>query len=146
MAIATVGGVLAAPVRAADEIEPRQAVIPPGQEELLLTLLGRGASLPAGCELSDGRIEHTVVDATYTCPLGPVDIELSHPAQAPDGAITTQQFALAVESGAPPASLLDAVAASVRAREDDFHWEWVAPAPAPAAPDAGQSGAPDATR
>ena len=124
---------LAGPLGAAEEAEDApDAVIPPGQEELLLLMLGKGASLPDGCTLSDGQIDRTVVKATYACPLGDVIIQLSNPEQAPEKATETERFALVVDSGAPPESLLDALAASVRARESGFEWLRVAEVPAPA--------------
>jgi len=122
-AIGALGACLVAPLSTADEppdgIDP---VIPPGQEELLLAMLGRGISLPDRCTLSDGKIERTIIKATYTCPLGDVVIELSHPRHAPETATETERFALIVDSGSPPDSLLDAVAANVRARESAFVW------------------------
>ena len=108
---------------AADDDGP---VIPPGQEELLLAMLGRGTALPDGCALADGRIEHTAVKATYTCPLGDVILVLSHPSVAPATATQTERFALTVDSGSPPISLTDALAARLRAREGEFTWLWPA--------------------
>lgn len=114
---------------AADDAGP---VIPPGQEELLLSMLGRDAALPGGCALADGRIERTMVEASYTCGSGVVEIRLTHVGAAPDGAAETEQFAVAIESGAPPASLTDVLAARIRERESNFNWVW----PADVEPDA----------
>lgn len=133
MAGLAAAAVLAAAAQATDQLEVAPtAVIPPGQEALLLAMLGRGVALPESCALSDGRILRSVVKATYACPLGAVVVELAHPDDAGDAAATTQQFALRVESGSPPESLLDALTASVRAQEDQF--QWVRPAEVDAAP------------
>ncbi len=48
-AIGVLAACCAAPVGAAEDADTAGYVIPPGQEELLLTMLGRGASLPDGC-------------------------------------------------------------------------------------------------
>lgn len=101
-------------------------VIPPGQEELLLAMLGRGAGLPDGCTLADGRIEQRTVDASYTCPLGEVVVQLVHPSVAPAPAARTERFAIAIDSGSPPPSLTDALAARIRTREGEFTWLWPA--------------------
>lgn len=133
---------------AADEPETAPlAVIPPGQEALLLAMLGRGVALPDGCELSDGRVEHNVVKATYTCPLGPVVVELAHPEAVEEPRATTEQFALRVESGSPPESLLDAIAAGVRKQEDQFQWvRLAAENDAALDPASGEAVAPDEPR
>lgn len=122
-------------------------VIPPGQEELLLAMLGRGAALPDGCALADGRIEHTTLEATYTCALGDVVVRLAHPSGAPATATRTERFALAIDSGSPPVSLIDALAARVRAREAEFTWLWPAEVQPEALDDAlGERFAPDEPR
>ncbi|MFN8643451.1 MAG: hypothetical protein U0802_17980 [Candidatus Binatia bacterium] len=99
-------------------------VIPPGQEQLLLAMLGRDATLPGGCALADGRIEHTTVEASYTCGADLVEIRLSHPTAAPDGATETERFAVARVSGTAPPGLTDALAAKIREREGEFTWVW----------------------
>ena len=132
-AIGALASCLVAPRGAsAEPADGTTPVIPPGQEELLLAMLGRGSAFPDGCTLSDGKVERTIVRATYTCPLGDVVIALSHPEQAPETATETERFALTVDSGSPPDSLLDAVAARVRERESGFEWLRPAEVEAPA--------------
>lgn len=109
---------------ASERIDAAGPVIPPGQEELLVEMLGRSAALPDDCALTEGRTERRVVHAHYACGLGEVVLQLSHPGQAADGATRTEQFALTVYSGSVPPGLLAAVAARVRAREADFEWLW----------------------
>ncbi len=121
--IGLLGVCLSAPPCAADDdTAPGTPVIPAGQEELLLSMLGRGASLPDGCALADGRVEYRTVKATYACPLGEVVVELSHSDDAPETATRTDRFALIIDSGSPPESLVDALATSVRAQESAFEW------------------------
>jgi len=121
-AIGVLAACCAAPVGAAEDADTAGYVIPPGQEELLLTMLGRGASLPDGCSLTDGRVEYRTVKATYACPLGDVVIALSHPETGTDTSTATERFALIVDSGSPPNSLIDALAANVRKQEGSFEW------------------------
>jgi hypothetical protein len=145
--LGSLGACLAAPLRATDDGGAASGpAIPPGQEELLLAMLGRGASLPDRCTLSDGQIDHTVVKATYTCPLGDVVVDLSHPDQAPENATETERFALVVDSGSPPESLLDALAANVRRREGEFEWLWPAGLAMPVGGESGEGLAPDEPR
>jgi len=99
-------------------------VIPPGQEELLVEMLGRSAALPDGCALSEGVADRATVKARYACELGEVELRLTHPSRAAEGATRTAQFALAVHSGSATPALTAAVAARVRAREDEFEWLW----------------------
>jgi hypothetical protein len=104
-----------------------EPAIEPGQEALLTTLLGHDASLPNDCDFSDGAIEYSVITATYRCNAGIVVLRLVHSSHAPKGALLTESFAISVENGAPPESLVDAVAASVRDHEQDFEWTWNTP-------------------
>ncbi|HSP99541.1 MAG TPA: hypothetical protein VL049_20150 [Candidatus Dormibacteraeota bacterium] len=147
-AIGALGTCFVAPLSAADEPgDGTEAVIPPGHEELLLAMLGHGAALPDGCTFSDGKVLRTVVRATHTCPLGDVVIELLHPEHAPEAATETERFALIVDSGSPPDSLLDAVAAKVRARESGFEWQRAVEVDAAAVDgDSGERVAPDDPR
>ena len=102
---------------------PDEPVIPPGQEDLLLAMLGRKATLPGGCKLTGGQVAYAVVRATYGCPGGEVVLELLHPSKGPPEAIRTARFAITVQSGSPPAGLTDAVAGLVRSREAAFRWD-----------------------
>src|ERR1035437_10080411 len=116
---------LAAPALAADgpAVSPNP-MIPPGEEELLAQMLGRGVTL-AGCNLTSAAVEHTIVKATYACPEGEAVFELTHPSTAPATAIQTAQFAITLQSGSPPRSLTDALVSLIRSREDAFEWEWL---------------------
>jgi hypothetical protein len=98
-------------------------LIEPGQEALLLAMLGGGAELPGGCRIEGASVEKTVVVARYTCAAGPVRIELHHPSDAPPSAPRTGAFALVVPPGneVPPA-FLDALGARIRDREGAFRW------------------------
>ena len=99
-----------------------QYVIQAAAEPLFADMLGLGDTVPGGCTFSDGKIERTSVVATYTCGGAQIVLRLVHPTSAPDGAVHTQQFAVAVESGTPPAGLVNAVADRIRAREAAFEW------------------------
>ena len=109
-----------APVDAA-RLNERYAITP-GTEALFGEMLGKGETLPGGCTLSDGQIERTAVVATYTCGDAQVVVQLLHPAIAPSGGVRTDRFAISPKSGTPPAGLLEAVAAHVRAHEAGFQW------------------------
>jgi hypothetical protein len=118
-----VGALLFTPALAADEAPvPAGPMIPPGQEELLLAMLGKGMTL-AGCTLTGGEVVYTTITATYACAGGPAVFELSHPSTAARSAIQTAQFALTLQSGSPPRSLADALVSLIRSREDAFEWE-----------------------
>jgi hypothetical protein len=105
------------------------AVVPPGQEELLAELLGRGASFPGSCALTGGQADGSVVRATYRCPDGDVVVELHYPQRAPAGAVQTARFAVFVQSGAPPPGLVDALVSRIRSHEAAFEWKVLTPPP-----------------
>jgi len=96
--------------------------IPPGQEDLLLDMLGKGASLPGGCQIRDGRVQHTVVEVSYACKLGEVVVELAHSSAALESEVQTRQFALSVLEGSAPTSLIDVLSTRILEREDSFEW------------------------
>jgi hypothetical protein len=100
----------------------RAQVIPPGQEELLGAMLGKGAPLPDGCALTDGVIDGDAVRATYHCAYGDVVLQLSHSSTRTPQSMVTKQFALTVLSGSPRHDLLAAIEALIRARESEFEW------------------------
>ena len=104
-------------------------VIPPGQEELLTEMLGKGATLPGSCKFAGGSVEGSIVQSTYACPAGEVVFELHHPSRAPAGATRTAQFALTLKSGSPPDGLQAALVALIRAREGSFRWKWLNASP-----------------
>lgn len=110
----------AAPARDAKALDA--VFIPPGHEELFATMLGRGATLPAGCAFASGQIEHAVVRGIYVCSGAEVVLELRHPSAAPADAARTDKMAIVTTRGTPPAPLLAALQARVREREGAFEW------------------------
>ena len=122
--VALLCALLFAPALAADSppVSP-DPMIPPGEEELLADMLGRGVS-PAGCQLTGAAVEYSIVKATYACAEGEAVFELRHPSSASASAIQTAQFAITLLSGSPPHSLADALVSLIRSREDAFEWEW----------------------
>jgi MYXO-CTERM domain-containing protein len=102
-------------------------VIPPGQEELLANMLGRGAALPGECQFASGQVSGPVVIATYTCSGAQVVFELRHPSRAAAAPMQTEKFSVALQSGSPPAGLAEALLERIRSREDDFTWLSLAP-------------------
>jgi len=118
-----VGGLACASILAAhDAAASAGAVIAPGQEDLLAEMLGRGAQLPGGCAFAGGQVEDVLARSTYQCPDGAVVVELRHPRQAGDTSARTEQFAITVTAGSPPADLLATLADRIRAREPQFIW------------------------
>jgi len=105
-------------------------VIPPGQEEVLAGMLGRGASLPGPCNLAGAEVDHNIIKSTYNCPQGEVVFELRHPSEAPNGASQTAQFGVVLRSGTPPDGFIDALVALIRSKEGAFQWKRMEP-PAP---------------
>lgn len=119
----------AAPKPGAEVLDTPQAVVPPGQEEILSDILGRGVALPGKCKFDGAEAAASVISSTYACPKGRVTFELRHPAQAAAGATTTAEFALVLKSGSPPAGLTEALVAHIRSREAAFKWLWVGASP-----------------
>lgn len=120
------------PARAEDPPPPVDAArqseryaIQPGSEALFGDMLGKGETLPGGCTLTDGKIERTSVLATYTCGDKQVALLLLHPSSAASAKISTERFAVEVQSGTPPAGLVEAVADRIRTREAGFAWNEV---------------------
>ncbi len=108
---------LVGPAGAADD-----PVIAPGQDDLLATMLARGETLAEGCKLAAGLAESRSVRATYACPWGDVVLMLRHPDRAGERALQTEQFAIEVEQGSPPESVVAALASRIRASEAAFQW------------------------
>jgi hypothetical protein len=104
---------------------PREAVIRPGQEELVAEMLGRGAKLPGGCTWAGAEADHALIRATYSCPAGEVVFTLQHPSTGRGAPIQTERFAITVLSGNPPSGLADALATLIRSREGAFEWTWI---------------------
>ena len=114
-----------APPAAADDGAIQQ-VIPPGQEETLAKMLGRGeAQLPGDCAFTNGQVERTSVIATYRCRTGEVVVDLRHPSGAPPDAPRTERFALVVRDGTPPDGLRDALLQRIREHEGAVEWKEV---------------------
>jgi len=113
----------APPPPTGDDADLEQPAIPPNQEALLGEMLGKDTQLPAGCTLSSGDVEHTLVKATYACPSGDVVIQLAHPGLADHPLVSTDRFALTVLSGTPPPDLPNAIAGLIRAHEAAFVWK-----------------------
>jgi hypothetical protein len=124
-AAAILSACLLAPVFADENEIPDddELVVPPGQDELLADMLGRGAPLPGPCRFAGGAADGPVIESTYQCPTGEVVLELVHSSQASPTAIQTERFAITVQSGSLPDGLVDAVASLLHAREGDFEWK-----------------------
>jgi hypothetical protein len=97
-------------------------VVSPGQEELISAMLGHGAPLPEGCKFSGGIVNGPTIQSTYTCPSGKVVFALTHPNIAESAATETEDFAITVQSGAPPVELTDVLASLIRSHETEFAW------------------------
>jgi len=124
----------------AQEAEPTaryEAVVPPGQDELLSVMLGRGAMLPDDCRFNGGGADGPLIQAKYACPGAEVAFELVHPSVATDEATETEQFALTLTSGNAPEGLADALTWLIRSKESTFEWAWNAVDEEPD-PDAGE--------
>jgi hypothetical protein len=119
-------GFFIAPAIAAgiDDSEANQPAIPPGQEELLLEMVGNDAWLPEGCKFADGRVNYTVVEAKYRCPWGNTVLEFAHVGTAKSPDAQTTQFDISVRKGSAPVNMADVVAEYIRSQEDDFEWTW----------------------
>jgi hypothetical protein len=118
------GALLAASVVAADDdYAAVEAAIPPGEEELIAAMLGRG-TLVGECALISGAVEYTVIKATYSCPGGQTTLELGHPQNATVRFAQTERFAIAVQSGSPPLAFQNALASLIRSNERNFDWGW----------------------
>ena len=131
LALATLWcALLAASVVANDDHPTGGPAIPPGQERLIATMLGKGTQI-GDCKLVRSGVEYTVIRAIYKCRHhgGRVTLELSHRLNvtAPSS-IQAGQFAITLESGSPPLSFQDALVSRVRSRESDFVWTWAEPA------------------
>ena len=121
----TLAGLLRASALESGALPYDEPVVPVGQEELLSTMLGRGAALPDGCKFAGGGADGPLIRSTYACPSGEVVYHVVHPDNATDSAIQTERFAIMVESGAPPTSLAEALASLLRSHEGEFEWAWL---------------------
>lgn len=105
---------------------PRElAVIPPGYEELLAAMLGRGADSCGGCAFAGAAIERELIRARYACADREVAVELRHPGAAPQALLRTERFAVVAARGEVPALLLEELERRLRAREVEFEWSTI---------------------
>lgn len=96
-----------------------EAVIPPGQDDLVAAMLGGGRVLANGCRLSSGSVEKTYVVGHYDCGPATFEIELRSIDDSSNGPRTTKFVIVAHD--APPA-LVDDVRRLVLANESGFRW------------------------
>lgn len=96
--------------------------IPAGQEELILTMLGRGKELPDGCELANVSVNVSLIVASYRCSGQTVTLELEHPSVAKRSARKTAAFSISPGEGQPSKALVETVAASLQRHEEQFRW------------------------
>ena len=117
--------VIAGSAALADDARSGGPAIPPGEERLIATMLGKGTRL-SGCKLVRSGVEYTVINASYKCrPGGRVKLELCHPQNVTAPAfVQTQQFAITLQDGSPPLGFQDALVARIRSKEADFVWTW----------------------
>jgi hypothetical protein len=125
-AIILLCGFLLAPAFAAETEDSYtdKPAIPPGQERLLLEMLGDDAWLPEGCKLANGRVKYTIVQVSYHCPWGKTVLEFGHIGEVESPDAQTEQFAIKVRKGSAPVNLADVVAEYIRSHEDEFEWTW----------------------
>lgn len=95
-------------------------VIPAGQEELVLDMLGRGEMLPGDCKLMSASIDKNMIVAPYECGGLPATVRLEHPSAGTEGP-RTEAFVLSLEGNSVP-GLLEAIEAAVRRHEGGFRW------------------------
>jgi hypothetical protein len=115
---------LAAPAFSAEEepVAANELVVPPGQDDLLAAMLGRGISLPDGCAFAGGQADGAVIRAAYACPTGAVVFELVHPTSQAASNVQTASFALTLQSGSPSDALVVALMSLIHSREGSFQW------------------------
>ena len=111
--------VFGASLVAADDTEP---VVPPGQDNLLAAMLGRGLQLPDGCAFGNGVADGAVVRVSYACPYGDVVFALVHPSSPWASDVQTDRFALTLQSGSASDALVASLMSLIRAREGAFQW------------------------
>lgn len=115
--VATVCVVLAAAPEA--RADP---VLPPGQETLVLRMLG---DRPGGCGrggvsiLRDRIVVELECDGATAAP-GAHRVELMHPSSAPPGAVRTSALAIVPEDGAAP--LAEALRAQIALHDQELRW------------------------
>jgi hypothetical protein len=97
-------------------------VVPPGQEDLVAGMLGRGELLD-GCRLIEVDMQPEAVVGTYRCEGSgdPIAVVLGHPSSGHGAAFTTAKFAVSVR-GPAPTGLLDALRSRITEREAAWPW------------------------
>lgn len=101
---------------------PPVYVVPAGQEELILTMLGKGAELPDGCALGNVTIDVSYILASYGCDAQTVSLKLAHPSAVANPPRRTESFSILPAEGPAAPTLIDAVTAIVRQQESQFQW------------------------
>lgn len=122
--VAIVAVTLAAATAGAQDLH---YAIPPGQEDLLADMLGRGVPLPGPCRWDGASVESVRIRARYVCDRSASreELILVHPTVAPPDAVRTARFALIDPRHALPAAVITEIASRVRARE--ARWMWSLP-------------------
>jgi hypothetical protein len=121
-AAACIGLVLACARRGADD-DGTDFAIPPGQEELLADMLGRGVQLPGECTWTGGSVDADVVRSSYQCAGGPLRFELRRAADAPADAPRVGRFGVVAIEGSAPPDFMAALLARIGAREREVGWK-----------------------
>ncbi|MCC6216008.1 MAG: hypothetical protein IT376_14170 [Polyangiaceae bacterium] len=98
-------------------------VIPPGQEALVLDLLGGKDTLPGGCSLESANIAAAEISAEYTCTGGRRQLVAEHPSAPGAGAARAEALALRGGPEPLPPEAIAAVLARVKARGGAFRWQ-----------------------
>jgi hypothetical protein len=96
--------------------------VPPGQEELVAEMLGRGQPM-GGCRLTQVDMKPASVEGAYQCQddAGTVGIVLEYPSSGKRAAFTTHEFAVSTRDE-PPAELLEGLRRRIIEREADWRW------------------------
>ena len=100
-------------------------VIPPGQEKVVLAMLGGSDLLPDGCRLESAEINGAEVEALWLCAHG-ARVEGKLAAATVPGAPVVQTKKFRLFSTGPtawPSGLAPAVGARIRAHEGAFTWK-----------------------
>jgi hypothetical protein len=120
---AVVGALLAASLVTASDDDFGNPAIPPGEEQVVATMLGRGVALQY-CTLVSGGVEYSVIKGTYNCLTSEATFELRHPRYATAGSTQTEKFVITLASGSAPPGFQDVLTSLVRSHERDFQWSW----------------------
>jgi hypothetical protein len=101
---------------------PDSAAVPPGQDEVIAEILGRGKIFPGECRFAGGDAGRSI-RATYVCRDGEIVVELLHPGGARASAVNTARFAVVLRGKPIPDGFADALAANIRSHEGAFQWK-----------------------